>query len=82
MNIVKDRHKAFASVIESDDLTELRKYCKKYGVVMPANEKVAIAGALKAIQQCTDFSEEEKTKAAAKCFNMGFNPFMRPYGED
>lgn len=73
---VKDRHKAFADVLYNDSLKELKKYSKKYGMEMPKNEKIAKAGVLKAIQECTDFTEEEKADAMFKCIELGFKPFM------
>ena len=79
---VKERHKAFADVLYNDDFKAMDKYCKKYGVPKPKSKKVQKAGIYKAIQQCTDFTEEEKTKAMVKCLELGFNPFMRPYGYD
>lgn len=74
--LVKDRHKAFAEVLHNDDFTELKKYCKKYGVPMPKSRKVAKAGIYKAIQYCTDFTEDEKTLAMKKCLKLGFNPLI------
>lgn len=73
---VKDRHKAFADVLNNDSLEELKKYSKKYGMKMPKDEKVAKAGVLKAIQECTDFTEDEKLKAMFKCIDLGFKPFI------
>lgn len=79
-NFVKDRHKAFADVLYKDDLTELKKYAKKYGMKYPKGEnaeKIAKAGVYKAIPHCTDFSEEDKDMAFKKCLELGFNPIMR-----
>ena len=73
---VQDRHKAFADVLYNDSLKELRKYCKKYGIPMQKNNEIAKAGVYKAIQYCTDFTDEEKDMALVKCLELGFSPLI------
>lgn len=73
---VKERHAIFKAVLDNDDLKPLFAYCKKYGVPIPQREDVAIAGVCKAIQECTDFTEEEKEKAREKCIALDFTPYM------
>lgn len=73
---VKDRHKAFADILFHDDYREMDKYCKKYKVPMPKDRKIQKAAVLKAIQECTDFSEEDKRLAKTRCIDMGFKPFI------
>lgn len=72
---IKDRHEAFADVLYNDSTKELKKYCHKYGVPYPSKDKVAIAGALKAIRGCTDFTDADKAMADKKCIELGFSPF-------
>lgn len=73
---LKDRKKAFTNAVMVDDWDGLRKYCKKYGMPIPKDERVMKAGVYKAVQECTDLSDEVKFKAAAKCVEMGFRPTM------
>lgn len=75
-DFVKERHAAFADVLNKQDFKKLEKYSKKYGIKMP-NRKIATAGVMKAIQYSTDFSDEEKMKAQW-CLDNGFNPFIKP----
>jgi len=81
-DFVKERHKAFEDILYNDNFKAMDKYCKKYGVPNPHSRKTQKAGVLKAIQYCTDFTEEEKTMAMIKCLELGFNPLIRPYGYD
>ena len=75
-DFIKDRHKAFADILYNDDFKAMDKYCKKYGVPKPMSRKVQKAGVYKAIQYCSDFTEEEKVLAMKKCLDMGFNPLV------
>ena len=72
---VKSRDEAFVSFVKTDDLTKFYAHCKKYGQELPKDEMVIKAGILKAVQECTDISEEIKIKAAMKCIKLGFFPF-------
>lgn len=73
---LKDRKKAFTDAVMKDDWTRFKKYCKKYGVPILKDERIMKAGCYKAVQECTDLSDEVKFKAAAKCVEMGFRPTM------
>lgn len=73
---LKDRKKAFTDAVMKDDWTRFKRYCKKYGVPIPKDERIMKAGCYKAVQKCTDLSDEVKFKAAAKCVEMGFRPTM------
>lgn len=75
---VKDRHDAFVSAVMNDDWAKIEKYSKKYGVPMPKDENVMKAGVYKAVQYCTDISEEVKGVAMQKCLELGFSPFIEP----
>ena len=77
-NFVKDRHKAFISAVMEDNWDGIKRYSKKYGVPMPKNEAIMKAGVYKAVQYCTDISEEIKVVAMQKCIKLGFNPFIAP----
>lgn len=79
---VKDRDEAFTRFVMNDDWDALRRYCRKYSTPMPGNRKAAQAGVYKAVQYCTDISEEVKVLAMQKCLKMGFNPFIKPVGYD
>ena len=77
-DFVKECQKAFADVLFKDDFKAIDKYCEKYGIPKPKSRKVQKAGVYKAIQMCTDFSEEEKMLAMQKCIELGFNPMINP----
>ena len=72
---VKSRDEAFISFVQTDSLAKFFKHCAKYGIELPEDSDVMKAGILKAVQECTDISEEIKIKAAMKCIKLGFFPF-------
>jgi len=74
---LRDRKKAFTAAVMRDDLTELKKYCKKYDMPIPKNDLVMMVGCYKAVQECTDIGEDVKAVAMKKCIALGFHPFMR-----
>ena len=76
-SFVEDRNRAFLEVLESGNLTALKKYCKKYNIVMPKNERVALAGVYKAIPHCLGIPADKKELAKKKCIELGFNPELR-----
>ena len=73
MAFIDERHKAFADVLYKEDLTELYRYCRKYGVKISEKSDIAIANVLKAIHYCDDFTAEEKKIADKKRIEYGFN---------
>lgn len=75
-DFAKERDKAFIDFVETGSMKMVDAYCKKYGVKMPENPKVKQAGIYKAVQACTNISEEIKNKAMIKCLELGFNPFI------
>ena len=75
-NFVKERDSAFIDFVETGSMKKVDAYCKKYGVPMPKDLKVKQAGIYKAVQYCTNISEETKNKAMIKCLELGFNPFI------
>ena len=79
---VKDRDEAFIDFVKTGNAKKVREYCKKYGVVMPRDRNVFAAGIYKAVQECVDIPEDVKVLAMQKCMEIGFNPFMKPYGYD
>ena len=76
---VKERDEAFIDFVKTGSTKKVRRYCKKYGVDMPKERKVFAAGIYKAVQQCTNISEDVKVLAMQKCLEIGFNPLIRPY---
>ena len=73
---VRDRDEAFIDFVETGSTVKVRKYCRKYGVDMPKDEKVFAAGIYKAVQQCTNIPQEIKEKAFVKCLELGFSPMI------
>lgn len=76
---VKDRDESFIDFVKTGNTKKVRKYCRKYGVVMPKDRKVFAAGIYKAVQECTGIPEEIKSLAMIKCLELGFAPFIRPF---
>ena len=77
--IAKERDEAFTAFVKSGDLSKAKAYCKKYGVPIPEDEKVMAAGIYKAVQYCTEISEDVKDMAFKKCLELGFSPYLMPY---
>lgn len=76
---VKSRDEMLVNFVETGSLTKAREHCEKYGVTMPGDEDVLRLGLLKAVQECTNISDEVKAKAAEKALRMGYSPFMFPW---
>lgn len=74
---LRDRKKAFLAAVLHEDWDALKRYCRKYGIPIPKDERVMKAGCYKAVQECTDISEDVKVKAAKRCIALGFFPFVR-----
>lgn len=74
--ISRERNRAFEDFVLTGRWDRVRKYCAKYGVKMPVNERVAAAGVYKAVQECRGISDEIKALAGEKCEALGFNPTM------
>lgn len=72
----KERDKAFEDVVLHDDLLGLREFCAKWRIPMSKKENVQRAAVYKAVQECTNISEEVKQLAREKCVNLGFKPTM------
>ena len=81
MVFVEERDNAITEAVLNDDWDGVRKYCKKYGINMPEDERIFKAGIYKAAQVCTGLSDQVKDAAMIKCLELGFNPFMfeEPY---
>ena len=73
---LKDRKKAFTKAIMDDDWSYVRKYCEKYSVPLPKDDRVMKAGIYKAVQECIDIPDEVKNTAFVKCMELGFFPFI------
>lgn len=73
---VKDRDSAFIDFVETGSTVKVRKYCRKYGVQMPKDEKVFAAGIYKAVCATTSIPQEIKDKAFTKCLELGFSPMI------
>ena len=84
MNInefLSDRKKALTKAVMDDDWTPFRKYCRKYGVPVPKDRKIMMAGCYKAVQGCNDIPKEVKDIAFKKCLALGFSPLFNPEGD-
>lgn len=75
---VKDRDEAFIAFILNDDWEPVKQYCATYGISTPENPDVMAAGIYKAVQEVTTMPNDIKVKAAIKCMQLGFEPFMMP----
>ena len=73
---VKDRNEAFTDFVLNDDLTKFKAYAKKYEIEIPPSITIMKAAIYKAVQECTDISDEVKEIAFVKCIKLGFSPFM------
>lgn len=76
--VVKDRDEAFIAFVLNDDLGPVKEYCTNYGIAMPDNPDVMAAGIYKAVQDVTTIPNDIKVKAAIKCMQLGFEPFVAP----
>lgn len=81
-DFVRERDAAFIHFVQTDDLSEVRAYCKKYGVQIPRKRNVLAAGVYKAVVATTSIPEDVKTVAMQKCLKLGFNPMIKPYDYD
>lgn len=77
MNFAKERDRAFIEFVETGKTDKVMKYCKKYGVPLPDDERIMSAGIYKAVQHCTNIPDDVKDLAMQKCLEIGFNPMMR-----
>ena len=77
--VVKDRDEAFIAFVLNDDWEPVKQYCATYGISMPENPDVMAAGIYKAVQEVTTMPDDIKVKAAMKCMQLGFSPFIRPF---
>lgn len=69
-----DRDDAFTAAVMRDDWDAVKRYCKKYKVPIPNNEKVMKSGIYKAVQEILDMPQEVKDVARKKCIALGFKP--------
>lgn len=76
---VKDMDEAFIAFILNDDWEPVKQYCATYGISMSENPDVMAAGIYKAVQEVTTMPDDIKVKAAMKCMQLGFTPFMQPF---
>lgn len=76
---IKDRNNSLIEFVLNDDLKPIYKYCKKYNIEIPKNEKVLKGGLYKAVQNITSIPEEIKVIAFDKCIELGMYPFLN-YG--
>ena len=76
---VRARNKAFTEAVLHDDWEGVKDYMKRWNpeADIPENENVMKAGIYKAVQYCTDISEEVKSIAFQKCIEIGFYPGIR-----
>lgn len=76
MSFVADRDKAFTDAVLYDNWKGVRKFCKKYGMSAPRNNKVLKAGVYKAVQYCTKIPKATRDVAFEKCIKIGFSPII------
>lgn len=76
MTFVEERDRAFIIAVTEDKWDAVRKYSRKYGVPIPADEKVMKAGIYKAVQYCTNIPDDVKGIAMKKCIELGFSPYI------
>ena len=76
--VVKDRDEAFIAFVLNDDWEPVKQYCATYGIAMPMSADVMAAGIYKAVQEVTTIPNDIKVKAAIKCMQLGFEPFVAP----
>ncbi len=77
-NFVIERDKVFISAVTEDDWEAVIEYAKKYGIPIPKDKKIMMAGIYKAVQDCTKIPDEVKAVAMTKCLELGFHPFIKP----
>lgn len=75
-NFIKERNQAFEEAVVYDEWGKVKKYAKKYGVPLPKNKRAMKVGIYKAVQYCTNISEDVKVTAIVKCLELGCNPFI------
>lgn len=80
MSFASERDKAFIEFVKTGKTDKVLKYCKKYGVPLPKDDKIMAAGIYKAVQHCTNIPDDIKDMALQKCLEMGFNPMMNLEG--
>lgn len=75
---VKSRDAAFTAFVMEDDWDAVLRHMARYGQSIPSwmKEEIAKVGVLKSVQACTRIPDEVKHKAAVKCVEMGFTPFV------
>lgn len=76
MNYSEERDKAFIEFVKNVNIKPWAKLCKKYHILRPASWRVERAGIYKAVQYCTNISDDVKVLAMQKCLKMGFNPLI------
>ena len=69
-----DRDDAFIAAVMQDDWDAVKRYCKKYKVPIPSDERVMKAGIYKAVQGIVHMPQEVKDTARKKCVSLGFKP--------
>lgn len=73
---VKERDEAFIELVMEDKTEKLFKYCIKYKILLPSNEKIMKTGIYKAVQECTTIPQNVKNIAKKKCIALGFKPYI------
>ena len=71
-----DRDDAMTTAVMDDDWDAVRRYCRKYKVPLPKDERVMKAGIYKAVQEIITMPQEVKDTARQKCIALGFKPTM------
>lgn len=73
---IKERNEAFTAFILTGNKKPVIKYCKKYKVHMPKDERIFAAGVYKAALNCMGIEKYVKDLAFRKCIELGFSPYI------
>lgn len=74
---VKDRDKAITRAVMNDDWEAAKRYCRKYGVPVPGNERIFKGAIYKAACEVLSLSQEVRGKAKTEAEKLGFYPGLR-----
>lgn len=72
----RERDKAFIEFVKNGNIEPFRAYAKKYNIPTAPNERIQAAAIYKAVQYCTNISDEVKRLASEKCVTLGFTPYI------
>lgn len=68
---VQERDEAFRRFVMQDDFDAIKRYCARWCVPFAKDERIMKGAVYKAVQECTDLSDEVKALAREKCHALG-----------